>query len=320
MKTETCQPRIDRIRVDDVMHRGVFTCEQEARLSEVAATMAREHVHCVVVESDNDEGGPLWGIVSDLDLVAASTVRDLDDQSAGGSAATPVVTVSPNESLGRAAQLMNRAQHGALGRRRPRTSDRSAVDDRHRGRPRGPLARSEMATSETALARPPALSRLAGHYLPDLVYGANDGIITTFAVVSGVVGASLSVRVIVILGLANLVADGFSMGASNYLARRSHVEEDLADRRDALRHAFATIVGFVIAGVLPLIAYLLPLEPEVQFPASIALAASALFAVGAARTFVTRRGFLRSGIEMLLVGALAAVVAFGIGAFAASFA
>ena len=110
------------------------------------------------------------------------------------------------------------------------------------------------------------------------------------------------------------------MGASNYLARRSHVEEDLADRRDALRHAFATIVGFVIAGVLPLIAYLLPLEPEVQFPASIALAGSALFAVGAARTFVTRRGLLRSGMEMLLVGSLAAVVAFGIGAFAASFA
>jgi VIT1/CCC1 family predicted Fe2+/Mn2+ transporter len=177
-----------------------------------------------------------------------------------------------------------------------------------------------MATSGTALARPPALSRLAGHYLPDLVYGANDGIITTFAVVSGVVGASLSERVIVILGLANLLADGFSMGASNYLARRSHLEEELADRRDALRHAFATIVGFVVAGVLPLLAYLLPLEPEVQFPASIALAGAALFSVGAARTFVTRRGLLRSGIEMLLVGALAAVVAFGIGAFAASFA
>ena len=56
MKTETCQPRIDRLRVNDVMHRGVFMCEQEARLSEVAATMAREHVHCVVVESDRGEG------------------------------------------------------------------------------------------------------------------------------------------------------------------------------------------------------------------------------------------------------------------------
>ena len=64
-----------------------------------------------------------------------------------------------------------------------------------------------------------------GEIPPDLVYGANDGIITTFAVVSGVVGAALE-TVIVILGLANLLADGFSMGASNYLARRSNVESD----------------------------------------------------------------------------------------------
>ena len=64
----------------------------------------------------------------------------------------------------------------------------------------------------------------ARHYIKEIVYGANDGIITTFAVVSGVVGASLSERVIIILGLANLVSDGFSMGASNYLARRSHLE------------------------------------------------------------------------------------------------
>jgi CBS domain-containing protein len=106
MKTDTRHPRMDGLLVNDVMHRGVFTCEREALLSEVAATMAREHVHCVVVESSSGEAGPPWGIVSDLDLVAASTVRDLSHQSAGGSAATPVVTVSPNETLGRAAQLM----------------------------------------------------------------------------------------------------------------------------------------------------------------------------------------------------------------------
>lgn len=177
-----------------------------------------------------------------------------------------------------------------------------------------------MAIPQAARARPPALGRLASHYLPDLVYGANDGIITTFAVVSGVVGASLSESVIIILGFANLVADGFSMGASNYLARRSHPEQDLADRRDAVRHGLVTFVGFVTAGVVPLVAYLLPLKAAVQFPGAIALTAAALFAVGASRTFVTRRGLLRSGVEMLLVGSLAAAVAFGIGAFAASFA
>ena len=168
-------------------------------------------------------------------------------------------------------------------------------------------------------ARRPALERLAGHYLPDLVYGANDGIITTFAVVSGVVGASLSERVIVILGLSNLVADGLSMGASNFLARRSHAAEDLADRLVAARHGVATLLGFVAAGVIPLVAYLLPFDSDARFPLAIGLAAAALFGVGAARTFVTKRGLLRSGLEMLVVGSLAAAVAFAIGALAASF-
>ena len=106
MKLETCHPRIKELLVMDAMHRGVFTCEREDSLSEVAATMVRELVHCVVVESGGGEAGPPWGIVSDLDLVAAASVRDLDDQCAGGSAATPVVTVSPKETLERAAQLM----------------------------------------------------------------------------------------------------------------------------------------------------------------------------------------------------------------------
>jgi vacuolar iron transporter family protein len=164
-----------------------------------------------------------------------------------------------------------------------------------------------------------ALQGLAGRYLPDLVYGANDGIITTFAVVSGVVGASLSERVIVILGLSNLVADGLSMGASNYLARRSHVEAELSDRVVAARHGVATLLGFVAAGVIPLLAYLVPLDSDARFPVAIGLAAGALFGVGAARTFVTRRGLLRSGLEMLVVGSLAAGVAYAIGAIAASF-
>lgn len=106
MRTETRHPRIRELLVMDAMHRGVFTCEREEPLSEVAATMVRELVHCVVIESGSGDAGPPWGIVSDLDLVAAASVRDLDQQSAGGSTGTPVVTVSPKETLERAAQLM----------------------------------------------------------------------------------------------------------------------------------------------------------------------------------------------------------------------
>ncbi|HET8967828.1 MAG TPA: VIT1/CCC1 transporter family protein, partial [Gaiellaceae bacterium] len=149
------------------------------------------------------------------------------------------------------------------------------------------------------------------HYLPDLVYGANDGIITTFAVVSGVVGASLSERIILILGFANLVADGFSMGASNFRARRSYADaEDRADRAEAMRHGTATLVGFLAAGIVPLIAYVVPLPDSYRFPLAIFLTLSSLFAVGAARALVTHLGWIRSGLEMLGVGALAAAVAY----------
>ncbi len=61
----------------------------------------------------------------------------------------------------------------------------------------------------------------AGTYIKDIVYGASDGIATTFAVVAGAAGAGLSHQVVIILGVANLLADGFSMGAGNFLGARS---------------------------------------------------------------------------------------------------
>ena len=63
-----------------------------------------------------------------------------------------------------------------------------------------------------------------GTYIGDFVYGANDGIVTAFAVVSAAAGAALSPGVVIILGFANLLADGFSMGASNFLSLRSGKE------------------------------------------------------------------------------------------------
>jgi vacuolar iron transporter family protein len=62
-------------------------------------------------------------------------------------------------------------------------------------------------------------------YLRDWVYGGIDGAVTTFAIVAGVVGAELSNRVVLILGAANLVADGFSMAASDYSGTKTEHEE-----------------------------------------------------------------------------------------------
>jgi VIT1/CCC1 family predicted Fe2+/Mn2+ transporter len=72
--------------------------------------------------------------------------------------------------------------------------------------------------------------------LRDFVYGAVDGLVTTFAVVSGVAGAGLSAGVVIVLGLANLLADGFSMAASNFLACRAEAEQRESLRREELEH------------------------------------------------------------------------------------
>ena len=69
------------------------------------------------------------------------------------------------------------------------------------------------------------------NYLRDWVYGGIDGSITTFAIVAGVVGAGLASNIILILGLANLLADGFSMAASNYTGTKTEVDK-LARYRD----------------------------------------------------------------------------------------
>ena len=65
-------------------------------------------------------------------------------------------------------------------------------------------------------------------YLAEFVYGAIDGTVTTFAVVAGATGASLSSIVVIILGFANLIADGFSMAVGNFLSEKT--QRDLIAR------------------------------------------------------------------------------------------
>jgi VIT1/CCC1 family predicted Fe2+/Mn2+ transporter len=134
-----------------------------------------------------------------------------------------------------------------------------------------------------------------------------------------VVGAALSTTVIPILGFANLIADGFSMGASNVLSRRSAAgDHALPSLATATNHGVATFLGFVAAGIVPLLAYLLPWFEETRFTTAVGLALATLFAVGAARAYFMKRGWLVSGLEMLSIGALAAAVAYAVGALAAT--
>src|SRR5687768_11685329 len=116
------------------------------------------------------------------------------------------------------------------------------------------LTPEHLETTHTADAIAARLGTVGHHsYLGDFVLGAIDGTVTTFAVVAGVTGAELPNRVAIILGLANLCADGFSMAVSNYLGARSevqvvdrvrrieekHIETIPAGEREEIRQIFA---------------------------------------------------------------------------------
>lgn len=70
-----------------------------------------------------------------------------------------------------------------------------------------------------------------GQYVKSAVYGGLDGIITTFAVVAGVAGAALSPAIVLILGFANLIADGLSMAIGDYLSTKAELDYGKAERR-----------------------------------------------------------------------------------------
>lgn len=165
--------------------------------------------------------------------------------------------------------------------------------------------------------------QIARHYVRELIYGANDGIITTFAVVAGVAGGGLSLRVVLIIGAANLFADGLSMAVGNYLSIRSHesvreTQELPEEEASPFRHACATFLAFVSAGAVPLVPYMVPGFPFDRFTSSIACTFLAMFAVGASRALIANVRWWKAGCEMLGLGAVVAALAYGSGAIVAA--
>jgi VIT1/CCC1 family predicted Fe2+/Mn2+ transporter len=213
-------------------------------------------------------------------------------------------------------------------------------------------------------------------YVGDFVLGAIDGTVTTFAVVSGVAGAELSHAIALVLGIANLLADGFSMAVGNYLSTRAeghlleqvrkiearHIDEipdgereeirqifaskgfegslleqivDVIthDRRrwidtmvteefglplempSPLRAALATFSAFVVAGFVPLAPFCFAtVLRDSAFATSIVATAATFFLIGLAKGHVVGRSRWRSGLETLLVGSVAAAMAYLAGA------
>jgi hypothetical protein len=95
-----------------------------------------------------------------------------------------------------------------------------------------PVARHQAMARASIYIEPRGAVATARHYIRDLTYGANDGIITTFA---GVAGGALSQTAVLVIGAANLAADGLSMAVGNFLSIRAH--ESAREAESLARHA-----------------------------------------------------------------------------------
>ncbi len=160
-------------------------------------------------------------------------------------------------------------------------------------------------------------------YLPEFVYGGIDGAVTTFAVVAGAVGASLSAGIILILGFANLFADGFSMAVSNYLSTKSQVDlhyghkdykQKVKEAKHPVKAGLATFFSFFIVGLIPLLSFVLAyffggLNSN-KFVYSFILTGIALFFVGLIKGEVVRKHPFKAAMETLIIGGIAALLAF----------
>ena len=147
---------------------------------------------------------------------------------------------------------------------------------------------------------------LLRNYLPQMVYGAVDGTVTTFAVVAGATGGELSNKTIIIMWLANLFADGASMSISAYLSARSEKQS----KKSPLSIALWTLAAFIIVGFTPMIAYVFDVG---SFQLSCLMTGLAFLGIGMIKWYLSRTSMIVSGLQTLGLWTFAALIAYGVG-------
>ena len=143
-------------------------------------------------------------------------------------------------------------------------------------------------------------------YIPEFVYGAVDGTMTTFAVVAASAGAGISSAVILILGIANLIADGFPMGSAR----------DTQKRASPKIIGSVTFLAFVAVGSVPVLPYLFDVVAVLKVPSTTLfyicslLTAITFLTIGFIKGKVGKQSPWREAAITLLLGAVAAGLAY----------
>lgn len=149
-------------------------------------------------------------------------------------------------------------------------------------------------------------------FLSEFIYGGMDGVITTVAIIAGIMGANIAPKYALVLGLASLFADGFSMGISRYNSVVDIEKTTLSPFVSGL----STFVSFILIGSIPLLPFaFLPLQKEAIIQKwMIISSAFALLLIGIIKGMYTHSLF-KSVAEVLLIGIIGVLVSFHVARF-----
>ncbi|MBP7807615.1 VIT1/CCC1 transporter family protein [Candidatus Saccharibacteria bacterium] len=162
-------------------------------------------------------------------------------------------------------------------------------------------------------------------YLSEFVYGGIDGAVTTFAVVAGATGARFDSKVLLVLGFANLIADGFSMGVGSYLSTKSEQQlmekkgESITDEPSPVINGVTTYASFILVGLVPLLVFTadfvfdLGMNNMDAFYLTAFMTALAFVGIGLLKSRVAQAPRVRSIMETLVLGVIAAGLAYVLG-------
>jgi vacuolar iron transporter family protein len=147
-------------------------------------------------------------------------------------------------------------------------------------------------------------------FLSEFIYGSIDGLVTTFSIVVSAIGAEFSNKVILILGVSNVLADGYSMGISRYLSSKAEINQNLSTK-NSIKSGLITFVSFVIIGILPITPYIF-LQSNIHYY-SISIGLLLFCVIGLLKGLVTKTSLFRSIIETFLLGSSAACISYLVG-------
>lgn len=156
---------------------------------------------------------------------------------------------------------------------------------------------------------------LSRKYLPEFVYGGVDGAITTFAVVAASAGAELGAGIVLILGISNMLADGFSMAIGSFLSSKAEAEQTARiPEKEPRVNGLVTFLSFCVLGSIPIAPYLYAFVSgrtiENVFFWACALTGLAFVIIGGLQAQINKTKKSKAIIETLLLGSVAAAIAY----------